>query len=417
MPPTSRRGALAAGLALAVAGTSGMASAAEPTPRLQLTVHHTLAAARPAETIAVPWREVARQLPGARLHQLAVRDATGRLLPYQVTNVDPQAKDPRGEGTAYGELLFQHDFAAGEQQARFTIEKAEAVVPPFPARAFARPVPERLDDFAWENDRIAHRTYGPALAAPAPPGSGKEVLVSSGIDVWFKRPSYLVIDRWYTKGHDHYHQEQGEGLDMYGVGRSRGLGGSGLWNGQRLFTSGNYARWRILANGPIRVAFELAYDTWDADGRPVSELKRFTLDAGQLFTAVESRFTAAGPQPLRVALGLNKAPAYTSQGPVISTHRDADTLVQWVRQRSAGDFGTALILPGADGHADDALNELILATVAPGQPLRYHLGAAVSWSGEFTSTEAWQAYVAAWRERVAAPVQVRITPPAGGVAP
>lgn len=409
-----RRRLLAAGLALLMDGT---ASAAEPGPRLQLTVRHTLAAARPAETIAVPWREVARQLPGARLHQLAVRDATGRLLPYQVTHVDPQATAAGGEGTAYAELLFQHDFAAGEQQARFTVEKAQAVVPPFPARAFARPVPERLDDFAWENDRIAHRTYGPALAAPAPPGSGKEVLVSSGIDVWFKRPSYLVIDRWYAKGHDHYHQEQGEGLDMYGVGRSRGLGGSGLWNGRRLFTSGNYARWRILANGPIRVAFELAYDAWDADGRPVSEIKRFTLDAGQLFTAVESRFTAAGPQPLRVALGLNKAPAYTSQAPVISTHRGADTLVQWVRQRDAGDFGTALILPGADGHADDALNELILATVAPGQPLRYHLGAAVSWSGEFTRTEAWQAHVAAWRDRLAAPVQVSIDPPAGGVAP
>ena len=24
-------------------------------------------------------------------------------------------------------------------------------------------VPERLDDFAWESDRIAHRTYGPAI--------------------------------------------------------------------------------------------------------------------------------------------------------------------------------------------------------------------------------------------------------------
>lgn len=102
---------------------------------------------------------------------------------------------------------------------------------------------------------------------------------------------------------------------------------------------------------------------------------------------------------------------------MISTHRGADTLVQWVRQRDAGDFGTALILPGADGHADDALNDLILATVAPGQPLRYHLGAAVSWSGEFTRTEAWQAHVAAWRDRLAAPVQVSIDPPAGGVAP
>ena len=29
--------------------------------------------------------------------------------------------------------------------------------------AFGRFVPERLDDYAWENDRIAFRIYGPAL--------------------------------------------------------------------------------------------------------------------------------------------------------------------------------------------------------------------------------------------------------------
>lgn len=400
-----RRRALVAGWAGALALAWPTTAAAEG---LLITVRHALPIARPAETIALPWAEVARHLPGARLHQLAVRDAHGRLLPYQVTNVAPQARDPAGKGEAYGELLFQHDFAAGEQQARFSVEKAEAVVPPFPARAFARAVPERLDDFAWENDRIAHRSFGPALAAPAPPGSGKEVLVSSGIDLWFKRPAYLIIDRWYTKGHDHYHQDQGEGLDMYAVGRSRGLGGSGIWSGERLFTSGNYARARVIANGPIRVVFELDYEPWEAEGRTVSETKRFTLDAGQLFTAVESRFSATGAATLRVALGLNKTPAAAAQRPVIATLRTADTLLQWVQQRSAGDFGTALILPGADGHADDALNELILATVSPDRPLRYHLGAAVSWSGQFSSAAAWQAEVQAWRQRLAAPLQIEV---------
>lgn len=29
--------------------------------------------------------------------------------------------------------------------------------------AFCRQVPERMDDFAWENDRGAFRMYGPAL--------------------------------------------------------------------------------------------------------------------------------------------------------------------------------------------------------------------------------------------------------------
>jgi len=396
-----KRALLAAGLCLAAL----QAGAAE---RMVVTATHDLQAARPAETITVPWAEVSRRLPGALLQKIAVRDAGGRLLPYQVTNVAPQAKDPKGEGIAYGELIFQHDFAAGEQSARFTVEKTATVAPPFPVKAFARYVPERLDDFAWENDKIAHRTYGPALAEPAPPGSGKEVLVTSGLDIWFKRPSYLIVDRWYNKGHDHYHKDQGEGLDMYAVGRTRGAGGTGIWNGSRLFTSRNYSSWRVITNGPVRAVFELGYESWDADGVPVSEVKRFTVDAGHWFDIVDSTFSTPGPQALTVALGLNKKPAYTEQAPVVATYRAPDTLMQWVRQRNAGDFGAAIILPGADGYAADPDNELILTKVKPAQPLRYYLGAGVSWSEEFPNAQAWQSYVEAYRKRIAAPIRVEL---------
>ena len=160
-----------------------------------------------AETITIPWDQVNQALPGARLQQIEVKDAAGQILPYQVTNVAPQAKDPNNMGIAYGELIFQHDFAVGEQSATFTVEPIDGVAPVFPTKVFARYIPERLDDFAWENDKIAHRTYGPALAAARAPGSGKEVLVSSGLDVWSKRVAYPVVDRWYNKGHDHYHHD------------------------------------------------------------------------------------------------------------------------------------------------------------------------------------------------------------------
>ena len=90
--------------------------------RLAVTVTHTLSIARPSETISVPWTRVADALPGALIHHLAVKDAAGRVLPYQVTNVDPTLKDATGRGAAYGELLFQHDFAVGEKSAVFTID-------------------------------------------------------------------------------------------------------------------------------------------------------------------------------------------------------------------------------------------------------------------------------------------------------
>ncbi len=75
-------------------------------------------------------------------------------------------------------------------------------MPPFPTKTFARYVPERLDDFAWENDRIAHRIYGPALETAA---AGGFQMIASGIDVWSKRVRYPIVDRWYLKSHDNYH--------------------------------------------------------------------------------------------------------------------------------------------------------------------------------------------------------------------
>lgn len=389
-----------------------LASVATAAPRLVVTVTHDLAIARPAEVITVPWAEVNRALPGAMLQHIEVRDAAGRVLPYQVTNVAPEAKDPQGVGRAYGELIFQHDFAAGEKSAVFTVEQIDALAPVFPARAFARYVPERLDDFAWENDKVGHRTYGPALAAPAAPGSGKEVLVSSGLDVWAKRVAYPIVDRWYNKGHDHYHRDEGEGMDLYQVGPSRGCGGTGVWDGHALHVSGNYTAWKVLANGPIRAVFELSYDTWMADGTMVSEVKRFTVDAGHNLDRIDSTFALTGAKDVVIGIGLNKSPSDRGQDPRIAVARDAaaGTLAQWVVQQSNGDLGTAVIVPGDNaGYAEDDRNVLILARVSAGQALTYYAGAGWSRAGEFTSADAWNDYVAACAARARAPVHVALS--------
>jgi hypothetical protein len=387
-----------------------LAGAAE---RLTVTVTHTLGIARPAETIAIPWARINAGLPHARSQHIVVKDGAGRVLPYQVTNVAPEAKDPQGVGVAYGELLFQHDFAPGEKSASFTIEKTEATVPPFPTKVFARFVPERLDDFAWENDKLAHRTYGPALAAPAPPGSNKEVLSTSGLDIWFKRVPYPIVDRWYNIGHDHYHHDEGEGIDMYNVGRSLGAGGTAVWDGNRLYAGANFRTWKVLANGPVRAVFELGYDAWDAAGVKVAEVKRFTVDAGHYFDRIDSSFSYSGAKPLTIAVGLNRAPSDKGEdGKVAVTHDSASrALLQWVAQRGNGDFGVALILPsGAQPqYAQDANNEMMLAPAASGQPLRYYVGAAWTRAGEITSREQWQRYVADEAARLASPVAVSVT--------
>jgi len=390
--------------------SAGIVNAAE---RLTVTVTHTLDQARPSETITIPWTEVNRALPGALLQKIAVKDAAGKVLPYQVTNVAPQAKDPKNEGIAYGELIFQHDFAPGEKKATFTVEKIDTVAPVFPSKVSARYIQERLDDFAWENDKVAHRTYGPALAAPAAEGSGKEVLVTSGMDIWFKRVPYPIVDRWYNKGHDHYHDDEGEGMDMYNVGKSRGAGGAGIWDGKTLYTGVNYAGWKVIANGPIRAIFELSYDAWDAGGAKVSEVKRFTVDAGHYFDQIDSTFNFTGPQQLTAAIGLNKTPADKGQDAKVQpiTQPADRALLQWVEQKSNGAFGTAIIVPtaGEKDYAEDKLNALITAKIVSGQPLRYYVGAGWTRAGDFAKREDWTKYVSAQAARVRAPVTVALS--------
>lgn len=390
-----------------------MLATASGADRFTVTVTHDYSGARPSETITVPWSEVNKALPGAMLQRIAVKDAKGNVLPYQVTNVAPQAKDPKGEGVAYGELIFQHDFAAGEQSASFTVERIDTVAPVFPSKAFARYVGERLDDFAWENDKIGHRTYGPALAEPAA-GAGKEVLVTSGLDVWCKRVSYPIVDRWYNKGHDHYHHDEGEGMDMYQVGPSRGCGGTGIWDGKELYVGRNYKTWKVIANGPIRAIFELSYETWMANGVMVSEVKRFTVDAGHNLDQIDSTFALTGAKEVTIAVGLNKTPADKGQDAQIAlTPVAADgALTQWVVQKTNGMLGTAVVLsPGSfQGFAEDDRNHLVLAKAASGQPLRYYAGAGWSKAGEFTTQESWNAYVTAFAARLKSPLKITLTP-------
>jgi hypothetical protein len=393
---------------LAAALLAPQATAAE---KLVVTVSHELAIARPFETITVPWTEVNRALPGALLQKLAVKDAAGHSLAYQVTNVAPLAKDPERRGAAYGELIFQYDFAAGEQSATFTVEKTDEVAPVFPVKAFARYVPERLDDFAWENDRIAHRLYGPALAAPSEPAGAKEVLVTSGVDVWCKRVRYPIVDRWYNKGHDHYHTDEGEGMDMYSVGTARGCGGTGIWDGVRLHVGRNYKTWRILANGPVRAVFELTYDTWAAGGVFVSETKRYTVDAGHNLDRIESTFTTSGKTPeLTVAIGIVKDPTDKRKQPQIdfTPVAGAGSLAQWTAEVVNGDLGIAVVVPGPEfaGYAEDEVNQLVLAKVTAGKPITYLAGAGWSRSGDFPTRQSWLDYVAACAARVRSPLKI-----------
>jgi hypothetical protein len=299
-----------------------------------------------------------------------------------------------------GDLLFQVALAPRETRAYLVLPQAALSAVPQPlVRTFARFVPERKDDFAWESDRIAFRMYGPALMTDR-----GEPLTSSGVDVWVKRTRDLVINRWYRQGV--YHDDRGEGCDCYKVGPTRGCGGLGIWDGEQLHVSKNFKSHRLIATGPIRSVFELTYDTWDANGRPVSEVKRLSIDANSNCTRSESVFTSNSRKPLSVGVGIAHRPG----AGWLARNARQGWLVYWEpEQPPHGHTGCAVLLPkGANRFVTDDTHHLAIGTAHPGRPFVYYFGAGWSQSGDFERPEAFEQHVREFAAQLETPVKVTV---------
>ena len=360
-----------------------------------LTVEATnkLPIARSNETIELAASALA-PLGESDLSKIHVRDALGKELLAQAVDTD------------YDDLhrpdivIFQADFGAAEKKTFTVSAGAKHKYTKSDFKAHGRFVRERFDDFAWENDRIADRTYGKALET----WKG-EPLASSSIDVWSKRTSRMVIDDWYMV--DDYHVDAGEGADFYSAGATRGCGGSGLWSANTLWVSKNFTASRVLANGPLRVMFELVYDAFDVNGAQITEVKRITLDAGSQFNRFQSFYAPGSASPLTAAIGLRK-----TQGEVTDFNAGGGWLAKWEPvEKNAGNQGLAIIADPSLvlGRAEDEKN-LLLLEKTPGNVASYWAGFAWDKAGRFTTAAAWKAHVDEMARRIRSPIEVRVSP-------
>ena len=147
----------------------------------------------------------------------------------------------------------------------------EAVQP----KVYGRYVPERKDDFAWENEYAAFRMYGPALRPENP---------SNGVDLWLKSSPELVVDSFYFREHVlglPYHINYGKGLDCYKVGHTCGCGGMVVIANDTTWIGGAYDRWEILEQTPDKFVFRLEYDSLLVAGHILHESITITAEAGQ----------------------------------------------------------------------------------------------------------------------------------------
>ena len=325
---------------------------------VSVSVKNTTDLARTLETVEVNWEDIAKKLPGVTPEQVVVYDAAGQEIPSQVIF--------NGGDTPLA-LIFQVTVQPNAEVV-FTVKTGQPAS--YVKQAYGRFVPERMDDYAWENNLVGHRMYGPALEA-----TGE---ISNGIDTWVKRTDELLIDEWYKTGD--YHKDHGKGMDCYKVGRTLGSGAMAPYIDGKIVLANNYIRQQTLDNGPIRISFRLDYAPFEAGEASLTETRIISLDANSHFNKVQEIYTGS-PAEMPLAAGIVSRPQPGD------TLMDASNgvLAYWEPQNNDngdnnGHIGIGLVFTdrmtdvvAQDGH-------LLALTTYPeaGKPYTYYMGTA--WS-------------------------------------
>lgn len=353
---------------------------------VEVEVKNPTDVARNAETVELCWTKLSQSIAGLTPETVVVTNAEGEEIPSQVIF--------RGEAEPQS-LIFQASVEGGET-ALFRV--GAGTRSEYEAQAFGRQVPERYDDYAWENNLCAYRLYGPALE------TSPEKLITPGIDVWVKCTEKLVIDEWYAKGD--YHHNYGDGMDCYKVGRTLGGGASvPMVEGKFWPMEHNYATCQTLDNGPIRTSVKLVYVPWDVNGTAVSLVKTITLDANQRFNRMENLYEGAFEE-LPIAAGF-----------VRHDVKGTESGENWLAMVEAvsdskqpevdGDIYQAVVLPGAVFNADLLGHSLAVKPVKSGEKMTYY--SASGWSqGGVENMEDWIETIKEQVAMIESPLEVTI---------
>jgi hypothetical protein len=273
---------------------------------------------------------------------------------------------------------------------------------------YSRFVPERIDDYAWENNKVAFRTYGP-VAQKMTEDKVKGGTLTSGIDAWLKRVEYPVINKWYekyTNGTGTYHKDTGEGLDNFHVGDSRGIGGVALKIDSVYYYSKNFISWKTITTGPLRTSFTLTYADWDAKGNKINEVKHISLDYGSFLSKFE--IEVSGTKTLSTGITLHNNDGKT----------ESNLKVGWIdywQPIDDSELGTGIVFPKNTMISSEKylnpnkeLCNLYAALNVVNNKVTYYTGFGWKKQGEFTTKEDWENYLTNYATKINNPLIVKI---------
>ena len=393
---------------------------------------------------------VTNSLPIPRSTELAEVDASSITALLDGTTTffiaDADGKEVPSQLTYDGKVIFPVGVPAKGKSVYYAKKGQPAA---YEAKVYGRQFPERVDDMAWENDKVAFRCYGPALQR-----NGERAW---GYDVWNKRTSRLIVEARYASELDpdmqraiqklrsigqgdladdlynaiSYHVDHGDGMDCYKVGPTLGCGTAALYVNERIMYPRCYTAYEILDRGPLRFTVKLVYGTEHIDGMAVYETRIISLDAGShLNKAMVSFSGLTRPTPLAVGIVVhNENPnAYVQNNAGgYMCYEDLGDPTQYkekYRAKQNADFGHIYVgtvfpqtmsamkyqsengLPGAYGHI------LAVSSVADTTPFIYYFGSAWDRNEEtsiFSLTD-WEAYLSTFARQVRNPLKITVKP-------
>ena len=251
-----------------------------------------------------------------------------------------------------------------------------------------RYVPERMDDFVWENEFFGARAYGPKVSEPAPAGEG---LVSSGFDVFNKAVPDIMMADTLIKGVREkisYHKFNGRGFDNYKVSTGRGCGGLGMLGRDGWRHEGNWKAQRVVEKTPDRAVFELDYGAYTVRG---------TIASGEPFCRFDVIPKGDAVKSLLLGPGIDISSARQHDG-VLKLSVEKGFIANF-EPETEGHVMTAIVVPHqALLASDDKGCIYLLASAEKG--LTYYAGAAWSGAGLFKTAEEWHKRVADFAARI-----------------
>ncbi len=321
---------------------------------------------------------------------LIITSATGDTIPWQLTHD--------------GKLLIAAALDSGAS-ATFTVSTAPVGSQLSDTICLAQVRPDKQDDIAWENDHGGYRLYGPSYHRDGGP--------VRGYDIWTKSVSHPVLAARYEgdKIGVSYHEDHGDGMDVYTVGPTLGAGLNALIDSiGNLVMPAGYRSVEILDNGPLRLAFRLTTDPIAVDGDTVTETRVITLDRGAWLNRTDVIYSGL-TRPKRMGAGIvvhDNNPVGYHEFPVTRAFTYTD--LTDCPDCGNGEIYIGLLAPDADTVTYQRFPEpigaatghlLALNEAVPDSAYTYYWGAA--WSkGGVADHHQWDSLVTAHRAKLQA---------------